>query len=138
MDEIIADAGRILGIIPEHFKGITVEPVQPILCTEPKKTFAVLHAGEHGVIGKAILHLVVPEIVRLTGRTRGEEKEEGKYETVMDQSDRVVSDHKYRQRRLSYFGWAIKMISFIEMLRRYGEPEKIIFINFGQRTRGSF
>jgi hypothetical protein len=96
MDKIIADAGRILGIIPKHFKGITVKPVQPILCTEPKKTFAVLHAGKHGVIGKAILYLVVPEIVGLPCRARGEEKEEGKYKTVMDQSDRVVSDHKYR------------------------------------------
>ena len=88
-DKIIPDAVAVLRVIAEDFEGVAVEPVQSVLGAKPKETLIVLHTAKHGVIGKSLLYLVVPEIVGLTGRDRGEKKENGKYETIMDQSDRV-------------------------------------------------
>jgi hypothetical protein len=88
-DKIIADARLVLGVIPEYFESVAVEPVQSVLRAKPEETFAVLQAAEHGVVGEPILYLVVPEIVGLTGCSRREEEEDGKYKTIMNQSDRV-------------------------------------------------
>jgi hypothetical protein len=88
-DEIIADARLVLGVVPEYFESVAVEPVQPVLRAKPEKSFAVLQAAEHSIVGEPVLYLVVPEIIRLTGCSRREEEEDGKYKTIMDQSDRV-------------------------------------------------
>ena len=89
MDEIIADAGAILRVVAEHLKGISVKTVQPILCAKPKKPLIVLNAGKHRVVRQPIFYLVVSEVIGLTRRTCGEEKQNGKDETVMNQLDRV-------------------------------------------------
>jgi len=90
-DKIIADAGRILRIVPEHFKGISVEPVESIFCPKPKEPFAILYTAEHCIVGEPILYLVVPEIVGLTHGAQEGEKENGKYKTLINQLDIIVS-----------------------------------------------
>jgi len=72
-DEIIADACLVLGVIPEYFERVAVEPVQPVLCAKPEEAFAILQAAEHGIIGEPVLYLVVPEIGGLAGCPRSEE-----------------------------------------------------------------
>jgi hypothetical protein len=88
-DKIIADARLVLGVVPEYFESVAVEPVQSVLGAKPEEAFAILQAAEHGIIGEPVLYLVVPEIVGLAGCPRREEEEDGKYKTIINQSDRV-------------------------------------------------
>jgi hypothetical protein len=88
-DKIIPDAVTVLRIVAEDLKGIAVEPVQTILGPKPKEPFVVLHAAKHGVIGEPLLYLVVAEIIGLSRGAHGEEEQYGKYQSFINQSDRV-------------------------------------------------
>ena len=44
---------------------VSVEAIEAFLGAEPEETILILNAGEDGAIGKAVLYLVVPEIVAL-------------------------------------------------------------------------
>src|SRR5882672_11186602 len=88
-NKIIADAGAVFGVVPEYFESITVKPVQSIFCTKPEKTLAILQTAKNGVIREPILHLVMTKIIGLAGGAGRKEKQDGKYKTIMGQSDRV-------------------------------------------------
>ena len=88
-NKVIAEAGAVFGVVPEYFESITIKPVQSIFCTKPEKSLAVLQTAKHGIIREPVLHLVVTKIIRLAGGAGRKEKQNGKYKTIMDQSDRI-------------------------------------------------
>jgi hypothetical protein len=44
---------------------ISIESIQTILCAEPHESIAILYAAKNGIVRQTILHLEVPEIIRL-------------------------------------------------------------------------
>jgi hypothetical protein len=67
MNKIVANASGIIGRVSENFKGITIKPVQSVLGSKPKKSFRILYAANGGIVGKSVLDLVMPEVIRLAG-----------------------------------------------------------------------
>jgi len=69
MDKVAAYGFRISRIVTVGFKRIAIKTVQSILRAEPHKSPAVLYAAVNGVVGQAILYLIVLKIIRLrTGK----------------------------------------------------------------------
>jgi hypothetical protein len=64
-DEIAPYARAVPGIIIKGLEGITVKPVQSVDGPKPKKAIVILDAAFHGVIGQAVLDLVMIEIIGL-------------------------------------------------------------------------
>ena len=87
--EIIADAVAVFGIVAEDLEGVAVEPVQAVLGPEPKETLVVLYAAKHSIVGEALFYLIVPEIIGLPRGVHGEEDQYGKYQSFINQSDRI-------------------------------------------------
>ena len=79
MNKIAANTSSIIRRAPENFKGISVKPVKSVFCAKPKKAFFILQAAYRGIIGKAILYLVMPEIVRLAVQGICKKKQESSY-----------------------------------------------------------
>ena len=80
VDEIAADACAVVGIVAEGLETIAVESVESVLGAEPEKSPLILQATDDGIVGEAVLYLVMSEIVRLTGEGMGSEQEDGKYD----------------------------------------------------------
>ena len=74
MNKIAADASAFIRVISEYFKSITVEPVKTILGAKPQEPFLVLYAADHCIVGKAVLDLVMTEIIRLPGHIKGQKQ----------------------------------------------------------------
>ena len=66
MNKIASNTARLIGIITEYLKTVSIKPVQAILGAEPQKSFSILYTADNSIIGKAVFYLVVTEIVRLT------------------------------------------------------------------------
>src|SRR5574341_1127050 len=49
----------IIGIRPEHMKGIAVKAIQAILCADPQKAESVLEKHPGGTLGKTFLQAVM-------------------------------------------------------------------------------
>jgi hypothetical protein len=80
VDEIAADAGAVVGVVPEDLERVPVKTVEPVLGAEPEKSPSILQTANNGIVGKAILHLEVAKIVRLPLEDMPREQgEEGQY-----------------------------------------------------------
>ena len=90
MDEIAANAARIVGVAAEYFKGITVKAVEAILGAKPEKAFFILQAADNGIVGKPVFYLEMPEIIELPAAAMGGKQQEGKYESSGIQITAVV------------------------------------------------
>ena len=49
-DPVIAQRFRVVGVVTEYFKGISVEPVQTVARTDPYIAAFILHTTGHHVI----------------------------------------------------------------------------------------
>ena len=79
MDEVAANAARIVGVAAEYFKGITVKAVEPILGAKPEKPLFILQAADNGIVGKPVFYLEMPEIIELAAAVMGRQQQEGEY-----------------------------------------------------------
>lgn len=79
MDEIAANAARIVGVAAEYFKGITVKAVEPVLGAKPEKAFFILQAADNRIVGQPVFYLEMPEIIELAAAVMGGKQQEGEY-----------------------------------------------------------
>ena len=68
MNKIIADAARLIRVGAEYFKRVTIKAVKAVFGAKPNESFFVLQAADDRVVGKPVLYLVMPEIIRLPNR----------------------------------------------------------------------
>jgi hypothetical protein len=73
--QVISQTAWAISIVAIGFKLVTIKAVQSILCTEPHKPIFVLRTTKNGVIGQAVLYLIMAKVIGLC-RTIGNSKTE--------------------------------------------------------------
>jgi hypothetical protein len=62
MNEIVSDGKLIVLPFLKDFERFAVKTVEPVACSKPDKTFAVLHDCPHAVMRQTVFYLITPEV----------------------------------------------------------------------------
>lgn len=89
MYKVIAYAPGQVGLVSKNLKRVAVKPVEAVFGAKPQKAIFILQAADNRVVGEAILHLVVPEVVGLRAKAAAQREGNGKYKVFYGQENDI-------------------------------------------------